>query len=169
MKRFFEDAELAKACAVHKTTDAGHGRIEERECRATDAIDWLKERHPDWQGLRGIAAITAKRIDKKTGQTSLETRFYITSLPAGPRPDRCLQATEEPREQRRPLQVGAVRRYVWPDGAAHMSAGPDEVRRPGSLSDLRASSSCLTTGCFWSSVATVSVHRVSMRLPNFKL
>jgi len=30
-----------------------------------------------------------------------------------------------------------------------------EVRRPP-LSDLRASSSCLTTGCFWSSVATVS-------------
>src|ERR1700737_3883970 len=37
-----------------------------------------------------------------------------------------------------------------------MSAGPDEVRRPESLSDLRASSSCLTTGCFWFSVATVS-------------
>ena len=32
VKRFFEDAELAKACAVHKTTDAGHGRIEQREC-----------------------------------------------------------------------------------------------------------------------------------------
>ncbi len=84
VKSFLEDAELAKACAVHKTTDAGHGRIEQRECRATDAIDWLKERHPDWQDLRGIAAITAKRIAKKTGQTSVETRFYITSLPAGP-------------------------------------------------------------------------------------
>jgi hypothetical protein len=33
-------------------------------------------------------------------------------------------------EQRRPSQVGAVHRYVRPDGAAHMSAGPDEVRRP---------------------------------------
>jgi hypothetical protein len=32
--------------------------------------------------MRSIAAITAKRIDKKTGQTSVETRFYITSLPA---------------------------------------------------------------------------------------
>jgi len=41
VKSFLEDAELAKTCAVHKTTDAGHGRIEERECRATDAIDWL--------------------------------------------------------------------------------------------------------------------------------
>jgi len=50
----------------------------------TDAIDWLQERHLDWQNLRGIAAITSKRIDKKTGQTSVETRFDITSLPAGP-------------------------------------------------------------------------------------
>ena len=53
-------------------------------------------------------------------------------------------------------RVGRLRSYVRPGGAAHMSAGPDEVRLPESLSDLRASSSCLTTGCFWSSVATVS-------------
>jgi len=53
-------------------------------------------------------------------------------------------------------RFGRLRSYVRPGGAAHMSAGPDEVRRPKSLSDLRASSSCLTTGCFWSSVATVS-------------
>ena len=53
-------------------------------------------------------------------------------------------------------RFGRLRSYVRPGGAAHMSAGPDEVRRPESLSDLRASSSCLTTGCFWSSVATVS-------------
>jgi predicted transposase YbfD/YdcC len=84
VKQFFEDVELAKTCATHKTTDGGHGRIEERECRATDDIDWLKERHPEWKNLRSIAAVTSKRIDKKTGQTSVETRFYITSLPAGP-------------------------------------------------------------------------------------
>jgi hypothetical protein len=53
-------------------------------------------------------------------------------------------------------RLGRLRSYVRPGGAAHMSAGPDEVRRPESLSDWRASSSCLTTGCFWSSVATVS-------------
>jgi predicted transposase YbfD/YdcC len=84
VKRFFEDAELVKACAFHKTTDAGHGRIEERECRVTDDIDWLKERHPEWKSLRSIAAVTSKRIDKKTGQVSVEARFYITSLSAVP-------------------------------------------------------------------------------------
>ncbi len=76
VKSFLEEAELAKTCAVHKPTDAGHGRIEEWECRAADAIDGLKERHPDWHNLRGIAAITAKRIAKKTGQTSVEARVY---------------------------------------------------------------------------------------------
>lgn len=84
VKSFFADAELAANCAVSTTTDAGHGRIEERTIRATEAIDWLKERHPDWQNLRSIAAVTAKRINKKTGEIGLETRFYITSLAAEP-------------------------------------------------------------------------------------
>ncbi|MDQ6702184.1 MAG: ISAs1 family transposase [Pseudomonadota bacterium] len=80
MKTSFADAELAANCAVCTTTDAGHGRIEERAIPATDAIDWLKERHPDWQNLRSNAAVTAKRINKKTGGITLETRFYIASL-----------------------------------------------------------------------------------------
>lgn len=84
VKRFLEDAELAKTCAVHKTTGAGHGRIEEPECRAADAIEEPEERHPDRPGLRGIAAITAKRGAKKRGRASVETRFHMTSLPAGP-------------------------------------------------------------------------------------
>jgi predicted transposase YbfD/YdcC len=84
VKRFFGDAELARSCDLHKTTDAGHGRIEERTCRATEVIGWLKERHPHWQNMRSTAAITAKRIAKKTGQTSVETRFYITSGPPIP-------------------------------------------------------------------------------------
>ncbi|MGH6796423.1 MAG: ISAs1 family transposase [Methylocella sp.] len=53
-------------------------------CRATQAIGWLKQLHPEWQNLRSIAAITSTRIDKKTGQASIETRFYITTLTADP-------------------------------------------------------------------------------------
>jgi predicted transposase YbfD/YdcC len=45
VKRIFEDAELAKACAVHTTTDTGHGRIEDRTIQATDDIGWLKQLH----------------------------------------------------------------------------------------------------------------------------
>lgn len=80
---FFADPVLAAACPEHRQSDVGHGRIEERSARAADAA-WLAERHPQWLGLRSIAAITAQRTDKKTGETSRETRFYIASLPADP-------------------------------------------------------------------------------------
>jgi predicted transposase YbfD/YdcC len=84
VKRFFDDGTLAETCATHTTTNTGHGRIEERTIRATDAIDWLTTLHPDWKNLRSIAAITAKRLNKKSGQISTETRFYISSLPPNP-------------------------------------------------------------------------------------
>ena len=74
----------AATCARSAETDAGHGRIEERLCRAVEAR-WLAERHPDWKDLRSIAAVTARRIDKKTGRESLETRYYITSLEPDPK------------------------------------------------------------------------------------
>jgi predicted transposase YbfD/YdcC len=81
---FFADSVLAASCARWQDTDAGHGRVEERSCRAAEA-KWLAERHPDWKGLRSIAAVTARRIDKKTGRESLETRYYITSLDPDPK------------------------------------------------------------------------------------
>lgn len=81
---FFADPACAAACARSADTDAGHGRIEERSCRAAEA-SWLAGRHPDWKGLRSLAAVTARRVDKKTGGESLETRFYITSLEPDPK------------------------------------------------------------------------------------
>lgn len=80
---FFADPALGAACARKHHVDAGHGRIEERSCRAADA-GWLAERHPDWKGLRSIAAVTATRIHKATGAESCETRLYISSLPPDP-------------------------------------------------------------------------------------
>ncbi len=80
---FFADPALASACPECRQTDVGHGRIEQRQARAADAA-WLAERHPQWAGLRSIAAIAATRTDKKTGQTSTETRLYISSLPPDP-------------------------------------------------------------------------------------
>lgn len=63
------------------TTDGDHGRIEERTCAASADIRWLQERH-HWPGLQSIAQITTQRTDKKKGDTSLETRLFISSLPA---------------------------------------------------------------------------------------
>lgn len=85
VRRFFADPASIPDCLTTTMTDSGHGRIEERACRVTEAIDWLRDLHPQWQGLRSIAAVTATRTDKKTGETSTETRFYIASLPADPR------------------------------------------------------------------------------------
>jgi predicted transposase YbfD/YdcC len=81
---FFGDPELAGNCAFHETTDCGHGRIEVRTCQTTDNIDWLKKLHPEWKNLRSIVAVTSTRTIKKTGNSSAETRFYISSLPAEP-------------------------------------------------------------------------------------
>jgi predicted transposase YbfD/YdcC len=89
-KLFLTDPACREVCAFARETDAGHGRIEERTCCVADAA-WLSERHPEWSGLQSLAAITARRIDKKTGAQSVETRFYISSL--SPDPEAILQAT----------------------------------------------------------------------------
>ena len=80
---FFADPALRGECPRHDDTCAGHGRVEERTCHVADA-DWLAARHPEWTGLTSIAAITATRTDKKTGEVSSETRLYISSLPPAP-------------------------------------------------------------------------------------
>jgi predicted transposase YbfD/YdcC len=81
---FFADTALSAACPRADETDAGHGRVEERVCRVVDA-GWLAERHCDWKGLQSLAAVTARRVDKKTAAESVETRFYIASLPPDPK------------------------------------------------------------------------------------
>ncbi len=60
--------------------DAGHGRIETRTVVASDKIQWLKQRHPEWVGLRSILAVTAERHLKE--KTERETRYFISSLNA---------------------------------------------------------------------------------------
>ena len=63
----------------YEENDKGHGRIEQRKCEATEAINWLKNEH-DWYGLKTIARITSS-VSTKT-KTSVETRYYISSLSA---------------------------------------------------------------------------------------
>jgi predicted transposase YbfD/YdcC len=69
----FEDATVSR----HETLDGEHGRIETRRYTAFHDIGWLKERH-DWPGLEGVVMVESRReID---GESTQETRFYITSL-----------------------------------------------------------------------------------------
>ncbi|WP_244613562.1 ISAs1 family transposase [Methylosinus sp. Ce-a6] len=61
----------------HETLDGEHGRIETRRYTAFHQIDWLKERH-DWPGLEGVVMVESRR--EINGESTKETRFYITSL-----------------------------------------------------------------------------------------
>lgn len=77
VKSFFTSSLSPAVAAVSYEGD--HGRIETRTLRATADIAWLQERH-DWNSLRSIIAVTAKREigDKMTE----ETRYFISSLDA---------------------------------------------------------------------------------------
>lgn len=62
-----------------------HGRQEVRECYAVgitqnDIDEKLFANIMDWENLRTVAAVCTRRTNKTTGETSMESRFYISSL-----------------------------------------------------------------------------------------
>ena len=74
----FQDAPYDYAKQVNK----GHGRLEVRECWATDDPEYLasvREAH-QWQDLRSLVMVVAKRTIRQ--ETKTTTRYYISSLPA---------------------------------------------------------------------------------------
>ena len=74
---YFENIELLKKCAYHKTTEKARSQIEIREYWQTDDISWLAQRK-DWAKLKTIA-MTRNTITKGD-KTTIETRFFISSL-----------------------------------------------------------------------------------------
>jgi predicted transposase YbfD/YdcC len=61
---------------VTQTTNQGHGRIEIRNLQATTALnDYL-----DWPGVQQVFQITRQRKHKKSGLTSTEIVYGLTSL-----------------------------------------------------------------------------------------
>ena len=70
-------------CDYHKTVDKDHGRIEIRECWTTSDQKYLEyiATLADWPGLQSVAMVKAER---RVGEEStVERRFFISSLPAG--------------------------------------------------------------------------------------
>ncbi len=61
--------------------DAGHGRVETRSCQVIDNLEFLDGRE-QWPNLKIIVRILSQRHDKQTGKTSLEQRYYISSMSA---------------------------------------------------------------------------------------
>ena len=64
----------------YEDTDAGHGRIEVRNCKVVKEVDWLKKLHPEWVNLGSIAKVDSIRINKKTLKEQRQSRYYISSL-----------------------------------------------------------------------------------------
>lgn len=65
-----------------KSVNKGHGRIETRECWATDREEHLSllRKHQQWKGLKSMVRIVSQR---QIGETlELQTRYFISSLPA---------------------------------------------------------------------------------------
>jgi predicted transposase YbfD/YdcC len=65
-----------------KTVNKGHGRIETRECWATEKEEYLSlvRKRQHWKGLRSIIRIVSQRqIGEKV---EVQTRYFISSLPA---------------------------------------------------------------------------------------
>ena len=69
---------------VHQTVEKDHGRIETRRCWLISAPEFLDDIDPDqeWSHLQSLVMVEAKR--PLPDRTSLETRYFISSLPPLP-------------------------------------------------------------------------------------
>lgn len=84
-KQLKEDIQLTFSEKIQLSTntknDLGHGRIETRTCYATNDLTLIRA-SSDWKSIKSLVKIESKRTDKRTGKTSVENRYYISSLPA---------------------------------------------------------------------------------------
>ncbi len=60
-----------------ESVNGDHGRIETRKIWLTTGIDWLLQRHPRWNNVKGI--VVAGSILMIGSEHSVERRYYITS------------------------------------------------------------------------------------------
>ena len=74
---YLEDKKLKKT-SRHIDYDKGHGRLETRECRVTNNVEWLRKRRNNWQTIKSIIEIKSTR--EINGKATKETRYYISSL-----------------------------------------------------------------------------------------
>jgi predicted transposase YbfD/YdcC len=81
LTNFFEQAEQVDYDGVeHKEffeEDRGHGRFVIRATRCVQELEWLPQK-AEWKNLKQVIEVSSKRTVK--GKTSLEKRYYITSL-----------------------------------------------------------------------------------------
>lgn len=72
---------LKKSVAQDKMVDSGHGRVETRTCSVINDLGLIE--YPEkWKGLKSLIRMDAEVYNKKTGETTQSTRYYISSLSA---------------------------------------------------------------------------------------
>jgi predicted transposase YbfD/YdcC len=89
VKAFFDDAVGPRATQwadtvlegtmdFHQTIEKGHGRIETRRYWQSTDLNWFDDKRL-WKGLRSFGMVESIREIK--GQSSIERRFFLSSLP----------------------------------------------------------------------------------------
>jgi predicted transposase YbfD/YdcC len=86
VKEFFTIAKVENfknvAVQYHDEHDKGHGRIEHRQCWVLDANSMHFPSAAKWKNLKQVVMIKSQR--KLGNKKTEDTRYYITSLNAGP-------------------------------------------------------------------------------------
>lgn len=70
--------ELEKENRYYRSECFEHGRIEIREYYTEKEVEWLKERHPEWEGMEGIGACISTVTEK--GKTTISVSNSIYSM-----------------------------------------------------------------------------------------
>jgi predicted transposase YbfD/YdcC len=78
VKLYFDEPEFLTGCAYTSVLEKAHGGIERREYWQTDDIRWLPQLK-EWKGLTTI--VMTRNTITKGGATTMETRYFISSLP----------------------------------------------------------------------------------------
>lgn len=80
VRLYFTSSKRAEKIASHTEHDKGHGRIESRECRVCNDVQWLRDAHPKWSTINSILEIKSTREFKDKEKTTTEIRYFISSL-----------------------------------------------------------------------------------------
>ncbi len=84
-KELFEQVKkmftIYKSVNAHESVDIGHGRVKTRICQAIDDLIFMDDIAP-WAKLQSVVGVQSERYFKKTGKTTNDVRYYISSLHA---------------------------------------------------------------------------------------
>lgn len=76
-KRTADEAPRPKV-SLYEETDKGHGRIEQRTLEVCRDLTWMTTADR-WRGMTFVARVTRQRTQVASGETSMETSYYIGS------------------------------------------------------------------------------------------